>query len=168
MSPDLILTKQLLYDPLDFTLSDFIEESESKEYSASTFVLNGIPVKFRTAKITPTKTGAFVTLWKRNATGITCPHNDTDPFNFYVISVRKEDFFGQFVFPKSALIKQGVLSRHGKEGKRGFRVYPDWERVENKQAEKTQKWQSEFFLEINDGKNLNLEKAKSILKTIAL
>jgi len=162
MHSDLVLAKRFVYDKLDFSFSNFKEESESEEYAACTFLLDNHLIKFRTSKITPTKVGQFVTLWKRNEAGITCPHEDSDPFDLYVISVRKENKFGQFVFPKSALIKQGILSTSEKEGKRGFRVYPPWDITDNKQSEKTQKRQSEFFLEINDGNDLHLDRAKTL------
>jgi hypothetical protein len=37
-------------------------EAESAEYGAYTFELNDLSVRFRVAKITPTKIGQFVTL----------------------------------------------------------------------------------------------------------
>jgi hypothetical protein len=63
--------------------------------------------------------------------------------------VRTEKKFGQFVFPKSVLIKKGIISTRKKEGKRAFRVYPNWDVAKNKQAERTQKWQLDYFYEIN-------------------
>ncbi|RYE38879.1 MAG: MepB domain containing protein, partial [Sphingobacteriales bacterium] len=38
-----------------------------------------------------------------------------------------------------------ILSGNGKNGKRGFRVYPPWDLTENSQARKTQQWQLEYF-----------------------
>lgn len=162
MHPDLVLAKEFIYEAFNFIYSDFLEEPESEEYAACTFSLNTVPVKFRVAKITPTKTGQFVTLWKRNKDGITEPHQDSDSIEIYVISVRKENHFGQFVFPKTALIKQAILSTDQKEGKRGFRVYPPWDLTVNKQAQKTQKWQNEFFLEISDRSSLTIERVNSL------
>ena len=150
MYPDLIAAKQLIYNPCGYLLSNFLAEEESREYSACTFNLNTISVKFRSAKITPTKTGQFVTLWKRDSSGITQPHEDSDRIDVFVISVRKDNLFGQFVFPKSALIEHGILSTGTKEGKRGFRVYPSWDITTNKQAQSTQRWQLEFFIGLND------------------
>lgn len=137
--------KKHISDLIGFEITDFIEESESREYEACTFKLDNKSVKFRSAKITPTKIGQFVALWKRNQAGITQPHDDSDPFDLYIINVRKEKLSGQFVFTKQALIEQSILSTSEKEGKRGFRVYPPWDVTANKQAQKTQKWQAEFF-----------------------
>jgi len=54
------------------------------------------------------------------------------------------------VFPKSELINKGIITTNKKDGKRGFRVYPKWNKTTNKQAEKTQKWQLNYFYEINE------------------
>ncbi|MEU5779060.1 MepB family protein [Streptomyces venezuelae] len=53
---------------------------------------------------------------------------------------------GQFVFPLEALRAQGVVSTGGSGGKRAFRVCPPWVTTANRQAEKAQSWQVEFFL----------------------
>ena len=91
-----------------------------------------------------------MTFWKRNKLGITEPFSEFDRIDFYVINVKIETNFGQFVFPKSELITKGILSTNKKEGKRGFRVYPKWDKTTNKQAEKTQKWQLNYFYEIDN------------------
>lgn len=148
--PDLILAKTLIYDACGFACSNLQVQKESSDYGAATFKLNGHSVVFRAANITPTKTGQFVTLWQRNAEGITEPYKDSDDLDVAVISVRKDQRFGQFVFTKAALIAHDILSTSKKDGKRGFRVYPPWDKTENKQAQKTQKWQLDFFLEVTD------------------
>ena len=43
---------------------------------------------------------------------------------------------------------KGIITRNGKEGKRGIRVYPPWDIPTNKQAEKTKIWQAKYFLTI--------------------
>jgi hypothetical protein len=49
-------------------------------------------------------------------------------------------------FLKSVLADKGIITKNGKEGKRGIRVYPPWDIATNKQAEKTQSWQTKYFL----------------------
>jgi hypothetical protein len=155
-----LLSAKALYDACAYDCSMPKPEAESAEYAAHTFNINGKSVIYREAKITPTKTGQFVTIWKRNAEGITEPFMVSDAFDFIVIGTRKEDKIGQFVFPKSVLLQNGVVSDEKKEGKRGIRVYPPWDVVTNKQAEKTQKWQTKYFIEIlqNGLTDLNLAK----------
>ncbi|MCG8326604.1 MAG: MepB family protein [Chitinophagales bacterium] len=145
-----------IYDKCDLRVSEFREELESKEYNACRFKLNGLNIISRNAKITPKKIGQFVTFWKRNQSGITEPLNENDSFDFYVINVCKDDKLGQFVIPKSTLINKGIISTSKKEGKRGFRVYPSWDTTSSKQAVKTQKWQLDYFVEMNDETNLKL------------
>jgi hypothetical protein len=72
-SIEIQLLEKLIFKPQGIKLSNVEKEPESLEYLAHTFQLNGQIVKFRKAKITPTKTGQFVTIWKRNAEGITAP-----------------------------------------------------------------------------------------------
>lgn len=66
---DFEVIKKLIYDPCQFECSDLMLETESLEYAACSFKLNSMSVKFRVAKITPTKIGQFVTLWKRVSKG---------------------------------------------------------------------------------------------------
>lgn len=162
VSDDLSLIQQQVFDTCGFTYTKPIQEIESAEYNACSFTLNDLHVKFRTAKITPTKTGQFVTLWKRLNTGIIAPFEASDSIDLVIISVRKENRFGQFVFPKSVLCAQGILTINGKEGKRGFRVYPPWDETTNKQAIKTQAWQLNYFLDLSNHTSINIDKAKRL------
>lgn len=143
------IIKTKIYDKCELKISDFKMETESKEYDACRFKLNGLSIISRNAKITPKKVGQFVTFWKRSRNGPIEPLNETDRIDFYVVNVRTKSHFGQFVFPKAVLIKKGIISTEKKEGKRGFRVYPIWDKTKNKQAEKTQKWQLNYFYEIS-------------------
>lgn len=123
-------------------------EAESTEYGAYAFKLNDLFIRFRVAKITPKKIGQFVTLWKRIENGPIQPYDICDPVDLFVVSTRKVDHFGQFVFAKSALWEQGVISKNGKGGKRAMRVYPPWDKPLNRQAQQTQRWQTAYFLDI--------------------
>ncbi|MGG5207846.1 MepB family protein [Chryseobacterium sp. MIQD13] len=149
-----------LFQPLELELLNVEEDVESKDYSGCSLSLNQFKIKFRTAKITPTKTGQFVTIWKRNEKGETAPFDTNDPFDFYLISASKDVNKGIFIFPREALLKKGILSNENKPGKRGIRVYPDWDSVENKQAIATQKWQTIYFFNLSPGKESDLQKAK--------
>lgn len=148
LPPDLLILKSQVFDHLGFESTLMVMEAESGEYGACSFRLNGLAIRFRVAKITPAKTGQFVTLWKRNGTGPIEPYQASDEIDLFLVSTRKDHHFGQFVFPKPALIKYGVLSNKGKEGKRAIRVYPPWDKTTSRQAMKTQEWQLEYFLEI--------------------
>jgi hypothetical protein len=145
---DLIEIQKLAYTPSGLTSHSFLKERESGEYGACDFEMNGHHIKFRVAKITPTKVGQFVTLWKRIGKGPILPFDMADPVDLFVISVRKPGHLGQFVFPKSVLYEKGIVSKDGQGGKRAMRVYPSWDVAENSQAKKTQAWQLLYFFEI--------------------
>ncbi len=57
---DLLLAQKLIYEPNGLICSNTQKEAESKDYGACTFDLNNRSIKFRVAKITPTKIGQFV------------------------------------------------------------------------------------------------------------
>ena len=153
----------LVYHPLGYQINNLQIESESREYAACSFELDGLKIKHRLAKITPTKTGQFVTIWKRNEAGITAPFNDQDEFDLLVISANNADLCGQFIFPKAILIQHKIITKNGIEGKRGIRVYPPWDTVTNKQAEKTQQCQMPYFLQIDINGNTDLARAKKLI-----
>lgn len=159
---DLILIREILFDNCNFDITQPTLETESSEYGACTFTLNNLNILFRTAKITPTKTGQFVTLWKRINHGPIQPFDSTDPIDLFIVSTRKDDRIGLFIFPKSALITKEIVTDI-KEGKRAIRVYPPWDITTSKQAQKTQKWQLDYFLEILDDNSFNRELANLLI-----
>lgn len=156
---DLIIAKERVYDCCNFEVTQPHAALESADYDAYHFDLNGKHICYRTAKITPTKTGQFVTLWKRNTTGIIEPFTFLDRIDFVIISVRKNELYGQFIFPKSILLEKGIFSTASKEGKRATRIYPPWDETTSKQAQKTQQWQLDYFHEIIPNANLDRFKA---------
>lgn len=130
------------------SISNLSREDECDAYHGTNFVLDQRNIKFRKAKITPKKVGQFVTLWRRNSNGNTEPFNVNDEFDFYLIVTEENDQFGFFFFPKDILSEKQILTNDNRTGKRGFRVYPDWSKTENKQAEKTKFWQQDYFINL--------------------
>ncbi|WP_288880474.1 MepB family protein [Pedobacter panaciterrae] len=126
-----------------------LSERESTDYGACNFKLPGKTIEFRVSKVTPKKVGQFVAIWKRNEQGLTQPFEETDQIDFMVISSKTQHNFGLFVFPKSILIAQGVITSKKNDGKRGIRVYPPWDKPTNKQAQKSQSWQIKYFISVD-------------------
>jgi hypothetical protein len=153
---ELLATYELMYNMCGFNFTQPQLEAQNAEYGAYLFHLNSWFIRFRVAKITPKKDGQFVTLWQRNENGISQPFDESDPVNYYVISTRSGNNFGQFVFPKEILLRQKVLSLNGNGGKRAIRVYPAWDTPTSKQAQKTQEWQLEYFIDIPTNKTINM------------
>jgi len=160
MHHELVEVLNRVYTPSGFECSQPVMERESVEYCAYRFELNNFFVLFRVAKITPTKIGQFVTLWKRLQKGPIQPYDSTDSVDFVIVNTRNKDRFGQFIFPKAVLCQHGVFSINGDGGKRAIRVYPPWDMAVNQQAKKTQKWQLQFFLEIPKNSEADLARAK--------
>lgn len=139
-------------------ISNVQADLECEEYFGYNFQLNTTKVKFRKAKITPKKIGQFVTLWRRNADGITEPFHFKDDFEFYIIYVERAEQKGFFFFSKQVLAEKQILINGTKDGKRGFRVYPSWDIPENRQAEKTLAWQSEFFIDLTKEADVEIKR----------
>jgi hypothetical protein len=163
---ELVIAQKLIYEPCGFKCTSISTEPESSAYAACDFKLNKINVKFRKAKITPTKVGQFVTFWKRIGSGPIQPFDITDPIYLFIVSVADKNKCGQFIFPKAVFEAQGILSKNKKGGKRALRVYPPWVNVSSNQAKKSQDWQVQYFLEMSNLKTINLALAKKLLKSI--
>ena len=153
---------KLVYDNCGFELMNLKVSAESSAYGACSFELNGKAVQHRVSKITPTKVGQFVTIWKRNQEGITAPFDILDNIDFLIISSRSGDNFGQFIFPKSILAEKELITLNGREGKRGVRVYPPWDITTNKQATNAQSWQTKYFVTIKNGCESDLTLIKKL------
>ncbi len=145
---DFLLTRDHVYNACGFECSPPEIEAQNAEYGGCLFMLNSLSIRFRVAKVTPKKVGQFVTLWERIGEGPIQPYDVTDATDLLVISTRSGEKFGQFIFPKVVLSDQNILSNNGKGGKRAMRVYPPWDKPTSRQAQNTQKWQLEYFLEI--------------------
>jgi hypothetical protein len=159
---DLLATKNLVYDPCRFDTSTPILEAQNAEYGAYVFNLNGVACRFRVAKITSTKVGQFVTLWERMGNGPIQPYDILDSVELTVISTREGNNFGQFIFPKAVLGEHDILSIKRNGGKRAIRVYPPWVETTSRQAQKTQLWQLEYFLEMPLTASIDYIRAKML------
>jgi hypothetical protein len=160
---ELKTVKELIYDNHGFDLTNLKLSTESLEYGACSFELNNKKIQYRVAKITPLKSGHFVTIWQRNKNGITEPFHISDDLDFIIIAAKRENNSGQFIFPKFVLAEKGIITNNNKEGKRGIRVYPPWDTVASKQAENTQTWQAKYFFTIDDGNSSNKDLIRRLL-----
>lgn len=163
MPKDLLEINEYVFNQCSFNCTLPVAEAESADYGAHTFAINGRTTKYRVAKITPTKTGLFVTLWKRIGKGPIQPFDVSDDIDLFMISTRNDEHFGLFIFPKSVLQEKKIISDHQKEGKRAMRVYPPWAITTSRQAQKTQQWQLAYFLEISQDKAVDIVRAKRLL-----
>lgn len=163
LNSELLQVKELVYDACNFEFSKLVIVSQSAEYQACSFQLNLFEIIHRLSKITPTKIGQFVTIWKRNDKGVTAPFDFSDNFDFIIITSKSGENLGQFVFPKSVLLEKRIISNNNTSGKRGIRVYPPWDIPTSKQAEKTQNWQIKYFYSIENN-SFNNELVKKLFQ----
>ncbi|MFC8383665.1 MepB family protein [Nocardia sp. NPDC057272] len=160
--PDLLAARNLIAS-LGLDMSATVLETQNAEYGASVAEAGRGWVRFRVGKRTPAKPGLFVTVWQRAEDGSTEPFAVEDGVDLLVITVREESRAGQFVFPRSALVEDGIVSVAGHGGKRGFRLYPPWSATRNKQAQKSQRWQSAYFLDLE---NIDRQRARHLYEPI--
>ncbi|SDG06391.1 MepB family protein [Epilithonimonas hungarica] len=164
MNIELQHLNDLILKELNLQLSEITPDLECEEYSGFNFKINQTNYKFRKSKLTPKKVGQFVTFWKRDLYGKTVPFDVNDDFAFYIISIEESENSGFFLFPKVILEKENLISSEQKTGKRGFRIYADWHFPNNKQAEKTKLWQTEYFINYSDSDELISNQFRKITK----
>lgn len=137
-------------------------EKESEEYRACRFEINGKKVIYRVAKTTPKKVGQFVTCWKRETLGAPITPFEYDDIDYLIVGISDKERLGQLIFNREILIKKGIVSHHGNDGKLSFRVYGPWVIPTISSAIKAQKWQLEYYVDINQ-KSAIIERFKVLL-----
>lgn len=124
----------------------FVEvEDQNSDYESGVAEIEEQHWRIRTARITPTKPGAFVAAWTRGIDGATRPFNLDEALSGLLVFVDDGSHFGVFRFTQERLLALGYLKSESSTGKRGFRVYPSWCNGLNPQAVRTQRVQSEAF-----------------------
>jgi hypothetical protein len=121
-------------------------QDNNAEYYACDFIINNKKICFRKGKITPTKLGHFISLWKTN-NSINIPYDINDNYDKYIFYVEDKLKSGFFIFSKKELLENKILSdnKNKLKGKLGFRIYAPWYNVANKTAKLTQQMQVKYF-----------------------
>jgi hypothetical protein len=163
MHYDLKLAEVMAYIPSEIKIENVVKEKEGKDYGASKLDIFGKKINFRVAKITPKKVGLFVAIWKRDGS-VTKPYDIDDNYDLFIISAREGQNFGHLILDKKTLSKYNLISSDKTSGKRGFRIYPPWVNVTNKQAEKSQIWQCEYFVSFNQNEADKYPKLNDIFR----
>lgn len=135
-------------------------EEQSGDYEAGLAVIRDDAGRVerwrvRTARVTPTKAGAFVAVWRRAADGGTEPFPADEDLSAgtghaaratgLLVFVEDGGRRGVFRFTAEHLRELGITSSAQRAGKRGFRVYPSWCAELNRQAQRTQAAQARAF-----------------------
>lgn len=152
-----------IYQPNNLQVTSVIEEEQNSDYGAGRFTIgssdiSGEPlgievrrksVRLRVAKITPKKTGQFVTFWQKdNENKNQTYHWKASPDLLVIHTLGDNQVWGQFVFPKDILLEKNILRSDLTTGKMAMRVYPFWDKPSSNAAIATQKWQSDYFFQV--------------------
>lgn len=125
-------------------------EEQNSDYESGVARIGEEQWRIRTARVTPTKPGAFVAAWKRGDGGSTRPFTADESLSGLLVFVEEDQQrFGVFQFTKAHLIALGYVRSELHPGKRGFRVYPAWCTELNPQASRTQRAQGDAFSELS-------------------
>lgn len=153
-----------IIEPLGFGgVHNICIDRGAKEYHGLIFEYHHKKYMFRQAKITPTKVGQFVTLWKRETpTSDIAPFSVNDGIDGVIIANFDGNRKGYFIFDQAQLGERGIFTKNEVEGKRAIRVYAPWVKTVAKQAVQTQKWQILNFVELGQN-DMMLQKAQALL-----
>lgn len=121
-------------------------EEQNSDYASGLAHFQGASWHVRTARITPTKPGAFLAFWRRDIDGTTAPFGRDDAGAGLLVFVEDEGRRGVFRFTAAHLEVLGIITGD-RPGKRGFRVYPAWCEELNPQATRSQRAQAPAFQE---------------------
>ncbi len=146
---DLKTAKELVYDQCNFDFKNLKWNTESIEYGACSFELDGKKIQHRASKITPTKNGQFVTIWKRNQDRVTEPFDINDEIDFIIITARSGENLGQFIFTKGILANKGIITQNGKTGYSGLSALGQ---AREQTSRENPKLATRLFLDHQDGR----------------
>lgn len=136
-------------------MDDLIQEEQNSEYEGVRFNLLKQTYRSRLAKSTRKKQGYFVVFWEKDNMDKNQPFTYLSSPDRVIVTVMDNEKIGQFIFPKTVLHKQGILSSEISKGKMAIRVYPSWISNLNPSAAKTQKWQVEYFVDLSHKMDLD-------------
>lgn len=131
-------------------IGNIIVEQQNADYEGQIFTVNNQTFRSRLAKKTPKKQGYFVVFWEKDAENKNQAYAFSEAPDQLLVLIDDHEKQGLFIFPKSVLLTQGILSTETSKGKMGMRVYPTWETELNRSAERTQKWQALYFTDYSN------------------
>lgn len=127
----------------------FKKEEQNSDYEGAILQINNNFYRTRRAKLTPKKKGYFVAVWEKDATNTNQAYHVDESPEKLIISIIDDNKYGQFIFPKTALLTYGIFKNATQKGKMAFRVYPSWITELNTTAKKTQAWQIPYFIDLS-------------------
>lgn len=162
MQKSLEIINKSLVQVLNNSLKNYLDEPQNKDYQGFTFNIGNYSFRHRQGKKTPVKQGYFVAFWKKDSQNKNQAYSIEESPDFQVVTIIDGENQGLFLFPKSVFVQQKILRTTYLKGKMAARFYPTWETELNKTAEKTQKWQQEYFIDLSKEK-IDFQKLRRLL-----
>ena len=148
----------IVYKPNNLMITNLKEEKQNAEYAGCLFHLNNKTIRFRKSKVTPNKTGQFVSFWEKDENMRNRAFSYEAAPDLLVITCIADNKLGQFIFPKEILLKEKILRTPSQTGKMAMRIYPVWDTTVSNQAKRSQTWQLHYFVDLSDINNLPIDK----------
>ena len=148
--------EQLVVEYLDKNIRDVRYETQNSDYEGFTCNIDNKIFRSRRAKSTPIKKGYFVAFWEKDSKNLNSAYKSSENVHKLIITIFDTEKKGQFVFPQDILIEKGILKNAKDKGKMAMRIYPNWCVNLNVSATKTQKWQSNYFIDLTKDIDKNL------------
>ncbi|MDG4957509.1 MepB family protein [Lactococcus lactis] len=134
----------------DFKIVKYEEQNIDYEGAILYDTQKGHLIRSRLGKLTPKKSGFFTVFWEQDIQGRNHPFCAQESPDFLLVAVYDENRKGIFLIPKAVTIDQKILSTNTQKGKMAMRFYPVWCQGLNPTAQKTQRWQLEYFIDLSD------------------
>ena len=126
------------------------EEYQNQEYEGILFQDDQYSYRSRLAKKTEKKVGYFVVFWEKDPTNKNRAYSYEQAPDFTLVWVVDDQHLGYFRFPKQLLKEKKILRDSRQPGKMAIRVYPTWSTSLNPTAQRTQRWQLDYFVEVTN------------------
>lgn len=157
-----IINKTLL-PYLGMTVKYRYKEPQMEKYEGFYFKMFDISFRNRLAKKTPVRKGYSVSLYERDENDKKQAFDMDSSSDITLINIVDGMHQGQFLFPKTVLLKHGILRKSGVKGKMTLRVYPSWETGLNAAALKELEWQTDYFVDLSNDQEADMEVLERII-----
>lgn len=130
-------------------------DTQNKEYEGMVLriVDSNQLVRSRLAKKTPKKSGYFTVFWEKDTQHSNHPFHEKNFPDFLAVVVVDALQQGIFLIPRKVAAEKKIVTSARGQGKMALRFYPPWCTNLNKTARATQKWQTNYFIDLTNRKN---------------
>ena len=157
-----------IFEPLGILYSTPLVNTYEHTHRSFTTIINNKRCIISLAEKTAKKTGFFVTFWKKDHNNKSLPYDTKDPLDVLIIIAEEDVHYGVLILSRELLTQKKIVSSASAPGKRGFRIYTDWNRPESRHARITQQWQSQYFLNLSGIRSLHANQMPSCVAPLTV